>query len=194
MRLALFDFDGTLTRRDTLLPFLRHTVGTAHFCTGMVAMSPTLAGYACRMIKNDRAKERMLVHFLGGMNASDLKLTGQAFARESLPALLRPDMMNVLAQHLKDSDECVLVSASLDLYVEPWGQAHGFSAVLCSQLAIDPSGQVSGRFQGENCYGRVKAARITEWLNGRVPMHITAYGDSAGDTEMLRMADVGHRV
>jgi phosphatidylglycerophosphatase C len=83
------------------------------------------------------------------------------------------------------------VSASLDVYVEPWAQAQGFDAILSSVLAVE-DGVVTGRLFEGNCYGVEKVRRIRSWLNDRRPEQIWAYGDSRGDREMLALADVAH--
>ena len=41
---AAFDFDGTLTRRDTLLPFLLHTLGMAAFVRHMFVLVADTGG------------------------------------------------------------------------------------------------------------------------------------------------------
>lgn len=192
MRLVLFDFDGTLTRRDSLMPFLRQTVGTAAFVGGLARCSAMLAAYAAGRIRNDRAKERLLAHFFGGRSIDELHKAGQRFANGSLNGLLRPAQMALLEQHREAGDTCVLVSASLDLYLEPWARGHGFEAVLSSRLATDEHGRVSGRLEPANCHGPEKARRIQAWLADRRPSHVTAYGDSRGDVEMLKMADAPH--
>jgi HAD superfamily hydrolase (TIGR01490 family) len=194
MRLALFDFDGTLTTRDSLMPFLRHVVGTPRFVAGLAATSLPLLSYALGSTANDVAKQRVLAHFLRGRDLAEIESAGRAFARDHLPGLLRPATLAALQTHRAAGDTCVLVSASLDVYLQPWADQHGFAAVLCSRLEVDTQQQVTGRIQPANCYGPEKARRIHEWLAGRQPSHITAWGDSRGDAEMFALADTVHQV
>lgn len=191
MRLALFDFDGTLTRCDTLMPFLRHTVGTRAFIVGMARLAPRLVAYGIGMLSNNVAKEAVLAHFLGGRSIGAIREAGETFARQTVPRLTCGDTMERLRGHRARGDVCVLVSASLDVYVEPWGRAQGFDAILCSQLETEES-VVTGRLLGGNCYGPEKARRVQSWLNGRKPEKTWAYGDSRGDREMLALADVAY--
>ena len=97
-----------------------------------------------------------------------------------------------LAAHRAAGDRCVLVSASLDLWLQPWAQRHGFAAVLCSQLAADADGRASGRLAGANCFGAEKVRRLEAWLAGTRP-RLVAYGDSRGDLPLLDFADEGWR-
>lgn len=192
MRLVLFDFDGTLTTRDSFLPFLRHVVGTPRFLAGLAATSGPLLGYAAGLMANDKAKEQVIRHFLGGRTLDELRAQGDRYAASGLSGLLRDTTLQALRRHVAAGDECVLVSASLDLYLAPWAQRQGFRAVLCSSLATDAQGLVTGTLTPRNCFGEEKARRVRAWLAGREPSHITAYGDSRGDREMLAMAQTAH--
>lgn len=194
MKLVLFDFDGTLTRRDSYLPFLRYMFGTPRFLAGLMMNSGHLLAYGLGLLPNDEAKTRMMRHFLAGLPLDRVSDTGEAFACQALPDLLRPSMIERLKAHVVAGDTCVLVSASLDVYLRPWARLHGFSKVLCTSLATDDEQCVTGELKPANCYGQEKVRRIKEWLNGIKPDTITAYGDSDGDNEMFLMADISYRV
>jgi len=188
MRLALFDLDGTLTRGDTLLPFLRFVAGTPALAAGLVRLAPMLVSAAAGWSQTQAAKEAVLTHFLRGKRAADLQRAGEQFARRSLPALARAHRLEQLRSHRASGDTCVLVTASLDLYVEPWARMQGFDAVLSSRLETR-DGIATGRLDGLNCYGGEKVRRIRAWLGERAVRRSWAYGDSRGDREMLEFAD-----
>lgn len=188
-RLALFDFDGTLSRHDSLMPFLAQVAGPWRFASGVARLAPTWRDWALGRIDNATAKQRVLHHFLGGMPLGRLSALGEAYALLGLSRQLRGATVAALRRHQGAGDCCVLVSASLDVYLEPWARAQGFDAVLCSSLCTDAAGRVTGELRGANCFGPEKARRVRAWLDGRIPRHITAYGDSRGDREMLAMAD-----
>ena len=44
--IAVFDFDGTLTYRNSLFPFIRIAVGSPRFLWGLFLLSPVLFAYA----------------------------------------------------------------------------------------------------------------------------------------------------
>lgn len=186
--IALFDFDGTLTRRDTLLPFLRHCVGTPRFLGILAAQVPSLFGLVLGLLPNDLVKQRMLGAFFHGWAMEDLLRLGESFSVKVLPSLLRPSTMQILRWHLAQGHRCFLVSASLDVYLEPWAAGQGFSGVLCSQLEVSNSGRVTGRILGRNVYGPEKVARLAQALEGDLGAIEYAYGDSRGDREMLALA------
>src|SRR3982750_3611530 len=93
---AAFDFDGTLTRRDSLFPFLHHFAGTADFFVNLAKTSPALMGYAMRTMRNGEAKEAVLRCFLGDRVLADVAAACETFAAHRLPALLRADAMDRL--------------------------------------------------------------------------------------------------
>lgn len=192
--IAFFDFDGTLTRRDSLLPFLREVVGTSRFILNMASLALVLIGYVLKAVPNDVAKQIVLRKFLAGMTLKEVNTVGERFALTRLPALLRGVGMEQLKRHLSAGHLCVLVSASLDVYLEPWSKVNGIHHWITSSLEINADGKVSGSLEKENCYGHQKVKRIQQWLGKEQPDRIYAYGDSKADNAMLELADEGYRL
>jgi HAD superfamily hydrolase (TIGR01490 family) len=186
---AAFDFDGTLTYRDTLLPFLLRLAGWGGLVRGAVPLLPTLLGYALRLTPNDVAKERVLQRFLGGMEGEELHRAGARYADEQLPALVRPAALARLRWHQAQGHRCVVISASIEHYVAPWARAAGCHDVIATRLALDGTSRVTGRYDGKNCYGMEKERRLRELLGVCEDFEIYAYGDSRGDRELLALAD-----
>lgn len=184
-----FDFDGTLTRRDSLLPFLHQVLGGPALAAALALESPWLAAYAARLLSNEAAKLRVLRRTLGGRSREQLQAQGARFAAGGVGPLLRPAMMERLREHLRAGHRCVLVTASLSLYTRPWALAQGFHEVLGSELGFGPSGLADGTLVGGNCYGPRKAQRLGQLLGGEALA--VGYGDSRGDREMLAMAQQG---
>nr|WP_227672331.1 HAD family hydrolase [Komagataeibacter sp. FXV3] len=195
-KLAVFDFDGTLTRHDSLIPFLHAVRGSVRLGYGMMKSLPWLVGYALKCIPNDTAKQRLLRYTLGGLPLDRLQEAGRAFAHNRIPTMLRPDMMARLRQHQAQGDDCILLSASLDLYLVPWARMVGFHNVLCSSLEMNKKQRVTGQLKGNNCYGTEKVRRIKEYISrpGCCYGYITAYGDSSGDIPLLKFSDEGYMV
>ncbi|WP_019594327.1 HAD-IB family hydrolase [Thioalkalivibrio sp. ALM2T] len=195
-RIVLFDFDGTLTRRDSLFPFLRHALGTTEFLRRLPACLPALTGLALKRLSNQDAKEAVLTRMLAGETLAHLQACGREFAEQRLDRLLRPAGMRRLQSHQANGDTCVLVSASLDLWLQPWAERHGIQAVVSSRLAVDDAGRVTGRLDGTNCRGAAKPAAVAAWLATLPPEEpvdlAAAYGDSAADRPMLELARSGY--
>ena len=188
---AFFDFDGTLTRGDSLLAFLTYLKGRRALATALLRAAPTLAAYGLRMRGNHVAKETLLRYAIGGDEQAWLMARGADFAREVAPNLLHEQGLEQVRRRREQGFRCVLVSASLDLYLRPWTEAMGFEGCLCSSLAVDAQGRVSGRLAGKNCYGEEKVRRIREWGQAHPFATSVAYGDTKGDFPMLRDCDEG---
>lgn len=186
---AVFDFDGTLTHRDTLFPFLLHVAGPLKFVLKFISLLPTLTAYALKLMRNDIAKIRVLHRFLANMDLAMVNQHAQQFAEKILPTLLRSEAMQRFEWHKQQGHRCVIVSASLENYLQPWASKVGFDDILGSRLEIQADGTSSGRLLGENCFGPEKVHRLTNLLGQLDHYTLYAYGDSRGDKELLSVAD-----
>lgn len=184
---AVFDFDGTLTQRDSLLPFLLIAVGPWQFWRGLVVMSPVLLGYVLKLIPNWRAKEAVLTHYLSGRTVERFFQLAQNFAIKEVPKLLRPEAIECLQWHQEQGHRTILISASWEAYLLPLTQILGFDQVIGTKLESH-AGFLTGRIQGKNCYGKEKVKRLQALIGDLSDFCIYAYGDSRGDLELLEVA------
>lgn len=189
---AAFDFDGTLTYVDSLFPFLHTVVGTYRFTRNLATLAPILFAYKSGRLSNDEAKQQVLMHFLAGQEFVNLEQIGGRFIQYRLPYLLRRSALQRLAWHQRQNHPCILVSASLELYLKPWANKMGFTGVLGSCLELTTAGLVTGRLNGKNCYGEEKPRRLAELLGERRDYRLYAYGDSRGDQALLDYADYAY--
>jgi phosphatidylglycerophosphatase C len=190
---AAFDFDGTLTRRDSLLPFLVFVRGLATTARAVVAESPRFGRVLLGRTSRDEAKEALLVRLLSGAELQQLSDSGRAFGERLVTRRLRPAMRRRLDWHRAAGHRVVIVSASPALYLDEAGRRLGVDAVLATELEIGADGRLTGRLAGRNCRGEEKAKRLRTWIGASPderPGQLWAYGDSKGDTQMLDMADV----
>jgi phosphatidylglycerophosphatase C len=186
---AAFDFDGTLTRRETLLPFLRFMFGDAGVIRYALTLAPTLAGYGLALLDNAVAKERVFVKCFAGMPMEELRHQGERFAAYVLPGLLSDKSMQRFVWHKQQGHRCVVISASLDVYVRPWALGAGFDLAIATRLETGQNGRTTGRIMGQNCFGMEKVNRLRALLGEKDDYILYAYGDSRGDKELLSYAD-----
>ena len=184
-----FDFDGTLTTRDTLLAFIRYACGTPRFLLGFLLHAPLLVLLKLRLYSNGKAKQRLFTWFFRGMPLETFDALCQSFAR-SHRHLLRPETVSLLQQALSEGAEVLVVSASIDNWVQPFFPT---VTVLGTQIEVI-DGRLTGRFLTPNCYGQEKVRRILALYPDRSAYRLTAYGDSRGDRELLAFADEAHLV
>lgn len=186
--LAAFDVDHTLTRRDCVLPFMRLVASTPTVSVTLLRHTPQLIGVTVGRVDRDVAKASLVRHLFGGKRAGVVAERGQVHAADTFARWLRPDTLARLRWHQAEGHTIALVSASLGPYLHPLGRLLGVDHVLCTELEHDDTtGELTGRFVGVNCRGPEKVARL-EALGAR-PSEVWAYGDSAGDREMLAWAD-----
>ena len=188
-KLFAFDFDGTLTTRDTLIEFIRYACGTVRFLLGFLLYSPLLVLMKLRLYSNGKAKQKVFVHFFKGMSIDAFDTLCQDFA-STHRHLLRPEVVSQLEQALSEGAEVLIVSASIDNWVQPFFPK---VKVLGTQIEVI-DGRLTGRFLTPNCYGQEKVRRILTLHPDRSAYHLTAFGDSRGDREMLAFADEAHMI
>ena len=188
-QLFAFDFDGTLTTRDTLIAFIRYACGTPRFLLGFLLHAPLLVLMKLRLYSNGKAKQRLFAWFFRGMPIETFDALCQSFAL-SHRHLLRPETVRLLQQALSEGSEVLVVSASIDNWVQPFFPT---VTVLGTQIEVI-DGRLTGRFLTPNCYGQEKVRRILALHPVRSSYRLTAYGDSRGDRELLAFADEAHLV
>lgn len=186
--IAVFDFDGTLTYRDTLLPFLFFTHGT-RAAIKLLTLFPNFVRYALKMKSRQATKESIITEFYAGLPIFEVERQCRAYAETKLDKKIKPEARDRLHWHLSQGHRIVVVSASLNHYIIPWAKSLGIKDVISSQLEVTPDGFVTGKLKGLNCWGPEKSRRLTELLGNPKDFSIYAYGDSRGDQELLAMAD-----
>ncbi len=185
MQLALFDFDHTVTRCDTYARFLRRVATAEQLSAAKWKVGPWLLGYRVGVVSARGIRERVTRLTFAGRDAEEIAAHGAPYARDALPAMLRPEAMRRIAWHQAQGHEVALVSASLDVYLHPWCESHGV-APICNRLeAID--GRLSGRYAGGDI-GVRKAREIRARYDLSKYERIHAYGDSREDRPMLALA------
>lgn len=183
---AAFDFDGTLARRDTLVPFLARTCGWRRLALA--------AAEATRRTRDrDDLKVLMVGRLFRGWSTDALDAHGKDYAA-TLPAHLRPEMVERVQWHQSEGHAVVLVSAGLSAYLRPLADHLGLDDVLAVELVADEAGRHTGGIHGNiNNRGPQKVLRLQQWIADRfgtdTKVELWAYGDSSGDIELLAAAD-----
>lgn len=185
--IAFFDFDLTLSRRDTIRDFPRFVFGRIGFTRRLLGVLPFLYLFRAGLCSATYAKEAYVTRFYGGMREDDLVEKSRHYSLHRLPKILDKNMMRVMQSHKDQGHTVVVVSASLSLWLAPWCEENGLE-LLATEVEM-VNGEVSGRLQGLNCHGEEKVSRIRERYALSQFDKIYAYGDSKADYPMLGIAD-----
>jgi len=186
--LALFDFDGTITSRDSLPLFIRYTNGPVRLCANGLRALPSLAGYYLGLLNNNRAKEKLLAAFFQGWSRREMENAGEDFTRQVIDKIIRPEALARIEWHRGQGHRVVVVSASPEEWVRPWAERNGLTCLATRLEYADE--KFTGRFDGLNCHGDEKVCRLNGHLESEPGnFYIYAYGDSGGDRAMLSIAD-----
>jgi phosphatidylglycerophosphatase C len=185
--LAVFDFDGTLTYADSLLPFFRETAGRLGAWAGFGLLSPVLGALALRLCGNQAAKERFVRWFLAGQTSMELSAAGARFATGRLRWLENPVALARVEWHRAHGHRLVLLSASLREYLDPWAYSHRFDDLVCTELEYRED-CATGRLAGRNVLGIEKVRRVHETFPDWSNRETWAYGDSRSDQPLLKLA------
>ena len=184
--IAFFDFDGTITTKDTLLEFIKFSSGTKAFYKGFLLNSPYLVAFKAKIISNQTAKEKVLQYFFRDMPVEKFEQLCVRFTSEMLPQFIRPGAVEEI-RRLKEKDYAVVVvSASPENWIRQWAASQNVE-LIASRLEVK-DGKITGRIVGKNCHGEEKVRRIMEKYDVRDYEAIHAYGDSGGDKAMLKLA------
>lgn len=186
---AAFDFDGTITYYDSLIPFIFFVFGFWRALLGLMMLLPYFIGFIFGMQTRTDIKEHIVTHFFKNMPLAELQNMGKLYAETTLNKKIRPSAIDRIKWHKEQNHRLVLVSASLDIYLKPWAEYIGFQDYLTSSLLVDDQQRVTGKLNGFNCRGPEKINRLQELLGERKKYILYAYGDSDGDKEMLESAD-----
>ncbi len=196
-KLYVFDFDGTLTRRDTLIAFIRFARGTIWLLRCLLLLLPWLLLMKLRLADNGRTKERLFSLCFKGMELAEFNNLCSRFASAASHRMIRQDTWDVMRKALAGGCRVFIVSASIDNWVAPFFKGVGSVTILGTQIETVDN-RLTGRFLTPNCYGAEKVRRLRDALPGlksnRRQYEIIAFGDSRGDKEMFEYADESYYI
>lgn len=186
VNLALFDFDGTITSKDTFTPFIFHAVEPARMAVGKVVLSPLIVAYKLGVLSASRMRRSIVRFGFRGRLDTDVRKAGLEYSRSRLGRVVRAKALERIRWHQEQGDKVVVVSASLDVYLADWCQQLGVE-LICTELEQN-QGVLTGRYRDGDCSGQEKARRVRQRYDLREFGTIYAYGDTSEDEAMLGLA------
>jgi phosphatidylglycerophosphatase C len=190
LQLILFDFDGTLTRKDSLLEFFKFTHGKLHFVWNLLISLPIILIWKLGLINAENGKNLIFNIFYKNWSAEKLNEAGKAFAKERIPEILFDGAIDLVKSYQKNNNKIALVSASVDVYLKPFCQQYHIKCI-CTELAFE-DGIYKGKFATKNCNTTEKVKRVVAVYQKSDFEKVVAYGNSSGDKAMMNWADESH--
>lgn len=185
--IAVFDFDGTLTTKDTFIEFAYFVHGRLYTWFTILLFSPLLLLMKLHLANNSKVKQLMFSFLYKGMDYLRFKQLGSDFAN-IIDSFVRKSTFYELNNFKHNAVPIYIVSASIDAWVRPWCVKHGIGNVICTEIAID-NGVVTGKFLTPNCFGPEKVKRLSAAVGTLEDQYVTVFGDSRGDKELMRIAN-----
>jgi phosphatidylglycerophosphatase C len=191
VRIIAYDFDGTITTKDTFALFLRYYAGTARWAFNLLKLLPIFCLYVLKIRDRNFVKKHVVRVFFKGEKESHMNARAAQFAQDVIPDLIRPAALKALKNSITQQNtshyKVCLVSASIEPYLLEWAKSQNLDTVLSTKLRV-VNGQLTGEIDGINCWGKGKLAKIASELAQTPYIIAEAYGDSRGDQEMLHAA------
>lgn len=188
-KIYCFDFDGTLTQRDTMFLFLKF-YHPSRYRIQFLKYIPVFVLLKLGLLSADKVKKNFIFSVIKKDSKTKIEQTATAFFQHYYPSLIRENAMNFINEIDTTKVKCYLVTASLDIWVKPFAKKWGMT--LISTKAAFSDDKFTGQFVGKNCNGEEKVNRLKKALEGVKYDKIVAFGDTDGDQPMLKWADKGY--
>jgi len=185
--IAFFDFDGTITNKDSLVDFIQYAVGKRAYYQGLFVLSPILVAYTLKLIPNHIAKEKLISHFFKGWDLDKFSQLAEKYSLEQIDKIVRPKALDKINWHKEQGHKVVIVSASMENWLKAWCDEANV-ALISTKLEVK-NNKLTGKFSTKNCYGLEKVTRVKVEYELCQFNYIYAYGDSRGDRELLALAN-----
>lgn len=184
--LSVFDFDGTLTRHDSFVPFLKFAFGTREFNRRILRLALPSARFLARRLNRDELKAQLISAFLTGVDIKWVQEQAVKFCGLFWEQLMRPSGLKSVAAEVEAGAEVTLCSASPALVLQPFADRLGIKLIGTELEVIE--GLLTGRMTGNNCRCENKVLRLEAVYGPLRQYRLKAWGDTRGDFELLAAA------
>jgi HAD superfamily hydrolase (TIGR01490 family) len=189
LQLVFFDLDGTITRRDTLLPYVGGLLLRRPWrLPRLLCVLPALWRFARARADHGELKGALLRWALGGLSRATLARYTDRWVARLLARGLHADARRAIDAHRAQQDYLVLMSASVDLYVPAIARALGFAETVCSTVRWHGE-RLDGTLSGANVRGLEKAAQVRRLRQRFADSRTIAYGNSRPDLPHMEIVD-----
>ena len=187
MIVAFFDFDHTITTKDSFLDFITYVKGRRALYMAMLRFAIPSIGYKLGWVSGASIKERYLTYFFKNVPVSQFEEWGASYAKEQLPNIIHPKALARIQWHQSQGHEIVVVTASIDYWIAEW--TNSLNLGLIATHLEQRKALLTGRLDGGNCNGQEKVKRIHAKYDLDHIVESYGYGNSSGDKPMLELVN-----
>ncbi|AXQ21765.1 HAD-IB family hydrolase [Acinetobacter wuhouensis] len=189
--LALFDFDGTLCKKDSFTGFIFYALSKRHIVKQGIKILPWIQAYYLNIYPAHAMRIKLFKSMFKNANAAEILDLVEDYCSRLIEQLDQ-SLYQRLIDHQNQGDDVVLVSASVDIYLEVMCQILKID-LICTETEII-NGIFTGDYSTPDCSSEQKRIRILEKYELDQYENIYAYGNSIEDNEMLSLADFKYMV
>lgn len=184
--IAVFDFDGTLIKDDSMVLFFRRYYKYSWKNTGIpLILAIEAIKFFLKISSQKQFKEKFINIVIRSSKNRGLEEIIPDFPKFLLKKILK-DAISEIGRLKEKGYEIIMISASLDFYLKEIARVLGFSKLICTQTSFK-DGKIT--ITGENCYGKNKILRLmeqyskdsTDWKNSY------CFSDNSSDSGLLSL-------
>jgi HAD superfamily phosphoserine phosphatase-like hydrolase len=177
---VIFDFDKTLTTRDSFRLFSLEAAATFRVKAQVIILA-----LFCKLGLLDNAAYK--THVLKQVWIEKNREQRREFLKHFLLVLHRIEndsVVSLLKQHLENNDKVVVMSASPEFYLRPFVQSWSDDIEVFGTKVYD----ADGRVEVNNLFGESKAGLTKTLIQQHNPESLLVYTDHISDLSLMRLA------
>jgi len=186
--IAVFDFDGTITTKDTLIDFTIYSLGRRKFIQGFFRLFPVLFSYRIGLFSGGFVKEKFLSYFFEGLEERQFNDFCNDYVLKRINEITKKEVLEKAKWHKQQGHKLIIISASIENWIKPWAQNNSFDEVIATKIEAK-NGRLTGKLATNNCQGQEKVRRFLEKHPDREKYFLYVYSDSKTDKPLLSLAD-----
>lgn len=184
-KLYLFDFDGTLTKKDSLFDFLKFSFPDS-YSKNFILFFPLFILSKLKLVDPGKVKEKFISSFLKGKSYVDINKLANHYFDQNYQSLIHTNADEYI-KSVSNYHDKFIVSASVDFWLQPFADYYQMG-LICTQAEFDDQGFYTGKFASANCNKIEKKLRIEKEIDLTLYDEVFAFGDTSGDKEMFELA------
>lgn len=185
--IAVFDFDGTITRKESFSDFIKFCFGSIRSFLGQLTILPILAASKMGTISDEATRQEIFYHFFAQKD-QDFFTEKCNLYKERIVEIVRQEALDKIKWHQKRGDKVIIISSSIADWINPWALSVGIKEVYATTPEVDAD-KITGRLSKANYSGQEKADMLLSIYPDRKSYDLYVYGKGNGYKELLAIAD-----